>query len=272
MIKKQLIMEKALELFAEQGFEATSVKQITDHCGISKGAFYLSFKSKDELILSLIDHFMQQITADIDHMVKNVNDNELLYTFYNSMFNSFYKRSDFAKILIKEQSYSFSQELLQKIHYYDSLTDKAILLMIERVFGDSVEKTKFDLLYCIKGFLNVYSGLFLFHNVPLDVDQLARSLEEKTRILAKQTMIPFITQAYVKPVDNELQMEQLLEALNQVINELEDSLEKDSLILLKQELQEPSFPPAIINGLLENIRNHSQCKWIAYLLRDYFQL
>ena len=59
-------MEKALELFAKQGFEATSVQQITEHCGISKGAFYLSFKSKDELILALIDHFMMQITSDID--------------------------------------------------------------------------------------------------------------------------------------------------------------------------------------------------------------
>ena len=67
MIKKQLIMEKALELFAKQGFEATSVQQITEHCGISKGAFYLSFKSKDELILALIDYFMTQFTSDIDY-------------------------------------------------------------------------------------------------------------------------------------------------------------------------------------------------------------
>ena len=31
MSKKQLIMEKATELFANQGFEATSIQQITDH-------------------------------------------------------------------------------------------------------------------------------------------------------------------------------------------------------------------------------------------------
>ena len=87
MIKKQLIMEKALELFAEQGFEATSVQQITEHCGISKGAFYLSFKSKDELILALIDHFMIQFISDIDYAVKNTkNDEELLYKFYYTTF------------------------------------------------------------------------------------------------------------------------------------------------------------------------------------------
>ena len=41
--KKQLIIEKAVELFAENGFESTSVQQITERCGISKGAFYLIF-------------------------------------------------------------------------------------------------------------------------------------------------------------------------------------------------------------------------------------
>ena len=92
MIKKQLIMEKALELFAEQGFEATSVQQITDHCGISKGAFYLSFKSKDELILALIDHFMMQFISDIDYMVKHPKNNEeLLYKFYYTTFQFFSK-------------------------------------------------------------------------------------------------------------------------------------------------------------------------------------
>ena len=65
MLKKQLIMDKALELFAEQGFEATSVQQITERCGISKGAFYLSFKSKEELILALIDDFMRRFVAGI---------------------------------------------------------------------------------------------------------------------------------------------------------------------------------------------------------------
>ena len=129
MIKKQLIMEKALELFAKQGFEATSVQQITEHCGISKGAFYLSFKSKDELILALIDHFMMQFISDIDYIVKNTkNDEELLYKFYYTTFNSFHKHSDFAKILIKEQMQSFNEELILKMHYYDQVNGESHLI------------------------------------------------------------------------------------------------------------------------------------------------
>ena len=58
--------------------------------------------------------------------------------------------------------------------------------------------------------------------------------------------------------------------MEEKIEEMEESIEKESLILLQHELVEPSQPPAVVKGLLENIRNHPHCKWIAYLLREYF--
>jgi AcrR family transcriptional regulator len=276
MIKKQLIMEKALELFAQQGFEATTIQQITDYCGISKGAFYLSFKSKDELIVALVDHFMNQFTSDIDHIVNTTSDKDLLFEFYYSIFHSFQKHSDFAKVLIKEQT-SFNQEfLMKKMHYYDRLIEKMILSMIERLYGEAIDQTKYDLIYCIKGFMTTYSHLFLFYNVPIDLNLLATSLVEKTNLLAKHTTIPFISSELIEilkqPVNDELTKEQILDIIEQKIVEMEESIEKESLLLLKQELVEPSFAPAIVKGLLENIRNHPHCKWISYLLRNYFKL
>ncbi|WP_338448800.1 TetR/AcrR family transcriptional regulator [Niallia oryzisoli] len=274
MLKKQLIMEKALELFAKQGFEATSIKQITDYCGISKGAFYLSFKSKDELILTLIDHFMIQITSDIDYIVKNTNDDDkLLYEFYYTTFESFQKHSDFAKILIKEQSQTLNKELIEKIHSYDRLLEKLILSMIDRLYGDEITHTKYDLMYCIKGFMSIYSNLLFFQNAPLDLQQMSQSLVEKTTILAQHTTIPFLSEELVQittySMHEKITKEQIIELMEQKIAELEDSIEKESLILLKQHLLEPSLSPAIVNGLQENIRNHPHCKWIAYLLRNY---
>jgi AcrR family transcriptional regulator len=275
MIKKQLIMENALELFAKQGFEATSVQQITEHCSISKGAFYLSFKSKDELILALIDHFMMDFISTIDYIVRNTNDEELLYEFYYATFNSFHKQTDFAKILMKEQSQSFNKELIVKFHYYDRLFEKTILSMIERIYGEEVKHTKYDLIYCIKGFLNTYSQLFLFYNVPLDLNLLSRSLVEKTNLLAKHTTVPFISQEHIQIfkqlLSEKVSKEQIIEILEQEIDEMGESIEKESLILLKQQLLEPTLPPVLVRGLLENIRKHPHCQWVSYLLRNYYQ-
>lgn len=274
MGKKQLIMEKALELFAQQGFELTSVQQITEHCGISKGAFYLSFKSKDELIVALIDQFMSQMISDIDYQVTNPQNDEItLYEFYYTMFQSSQKHSNFAKILMKEQSQSFNQELIVKFHYYDRLLEKTILLMLERLFGEKIEDTKHDLVYCIKGFISIYSELILFNNVPVDLDQLAQSLVEKTNLLATQISIPFITEEIFqlkRLTHEEVTKDQLFEILDQSLSEAEEPLEQESLTLLKRHLLEPFLSPALLEGLLKNIQKHPNCKWVAYLLRNYF--
>ncbi|AXI07777.1 TetR family transcriptional regulator [Oceanobacillus zhaokaii] len=274
MVKKQLIMDKALELFAEQGFEATSVQQITEQCGISKGAFYLSFKSKDELISEMIDHFMIGIITNIDQVVKNTNNEELLYVFYYETFQSFDKHSDFTKVLIKEQTHTINKELLLKISYYNSLLERTILSIIESIYGDKIKQTKYDLLYCIKSFTGIYSELKLFYNVPFNLQSLAESFVEKTHLLAKHTTIPLISEEMVQaikhPLNEDVTEEKLLEIIEKTIVEMKDSIEKDSLVLLKEELVEPALSPAIIKGLIENIRNQPECRWIAYLLQNFY--
>lgn len=275
MIKKQLIMEKALELFAKQGFEATSVQQITEHCGISKGAFYLSFKSKDELILALIDHFMMQILSDVDYLVKNTEDKKLLFEFYQTMFHSFQKHTDFAKVLFKEQMQTFNDKFMHKMYSYEKLLEQIILTMVGRLYGEEIKKSAYDLIYCIKGFLNTYSQFLLFCEAPVDLTILSQSLVEKTNILARYTTIPFISkdlvQTFKSPVNEKVSKEKILEIMDEKMKEMEESIEKESLALLRQHLLEPSFSPAIVKGLLENIRNHPHCKWISYLLRRYWE-
>src|SRR5660397_145107 len=64
--KKDLIMEVALELFAENGFHATSISQIAKKAGISKGLPYNYFESKKELLDELITHGFNSIFENFD--------------------------------------------------------------------------------------------------------------------------------------------------------------------------------------------------------------
>ncbi len=48
------LLDGALELFFEQGARATTVRQITSSCGLTPGAFYNHFESKEELLYQLI--------------------------------------------------------------------------------------------------------------------------------------------------------------------------------------------------------------------------
>ena len=51
---KDKILKAAADLFYRQGYNATGVQQIIDQAGVSKGAFYSHFKTKDELGLQYL--------------------------------------------------------------------------------------------------------------------------------------------------------------------------------------------------------------------------
>lgn len=60
---REEVMRRAWTLFAEQGFEATTVDQIVAAAGMSRRTFFRYFTGKDELVLERLDESGQQIAA-----------------------------------------------------------------------------------------------------------------------------------------------------------------------------------------------------------------
>jgi AcrR family transcriptional regulator len=59
------IQEIALELFTEQGYEATSLREIAERLGVTKAALYYHFKTKDDIVTS----FMQDRTIMLEELM-----------------------------------------------------------------------------------------------------------------------------------------------------------------------------------------------------------
>ncbi len=60
------IMDAAIMLFSNHGYNKASVDDICEEAGISKGAFYHHFKSKQELFIALLDGWLQAIDNAIE--------------------------------------------------------------------------------------------------------------------------------------------------------------------------------------------------------------
>ncbi|MDQ3827041.1 MAG: TetR/AcrR family transcriptional regulator, partial [Actinomycetota bacterium] len=58
---REQIRKLALELFAERGYDGTSLREIADHLGITKAAVYYHFKTKEEILASLVNDFFTEI-------------------------------------------------------------------------------------------------------------------------------------------------------------------------------------------------------------------
>jgi AcrR family transcriptional regulator len=60
------VQKVALELFAEQGYEKTSLREIAERLGVTKAALYYHFRSKEDIVHSLTDDYFAGIDALLD--------------------------------------------------------------------------------------------------------------------------------------------------------------------------------------------------------------
>src|SRR5437763_6992932 len=59
------IQDVALDLFIEQGYEATSLREIAEKLGVTKAALYYHFKTKEDIVASMVEVRM----AAIDELI-----------------------------------------------------------------------------------------------------------------------------------------------------------------------------------------------------------
>ncbi|MBR2570065.1 MAG: TetR/AcrR family transcriptional regulator, partial [Paenibacillus sp.] len=55
--RRNEILDAADELFAQKGFDGTSTNDILEKVGIARGTLYYHFKSKEEILDSLIERY-----------------------------------------------------------------------------------------------------------------------------------------------------------------------------------------------------------------------
>ncbi|MCZ2815498.1 TetR/AcrR family transcriptional regulator [Modestobacter sp. VKM Ac-2984] len=68
------LLDAALQTFAEQGFAAASVEDICSRGGLTRGAFYSSFTSKDELFEALMTREVERDLARVAELLTGLAD------------------------------------------------------------------------------------------------------------------------------------------------------------------------------------------------------
>lgn len=66
---RQAILHAAIDLFAEFGYDATSVQQIVERAGVTKGALYHHFTSKEEILYRIYGDLFAEQLADLDRIL-----------------------------------------------------------------------------------------------------------------------------------------------------------------------------------------------------------
>src|SRR3954451_1001348 len=68
------LFEAAARVFEEQGISGASIETLAAAAGFSRGALYSNFKSKDELIIAMLeDHLEQTVRRNLDLLARHKN-------------------------------------------------------------------------------------------------------------------------------------------------------------------------------------------------------
>ncbi|MBN1985363.1 MAG: TetR/AcrR family transcriptional regulator [Prolixibacteraceae bacterium] len=161
--KKELIMETALELFAENGFHATSMSQIAKKAGISKGLTYNYFESKKEILEELIQSGFETIFETLDENKDGIVTKDEFVQFIRHNFSMVRKNLQhwklFFSLLVQPHvADTFSQE-------YKTMAEPVFLMMFNFIKSQGSDDPEGDLM----AIAAMIEGTFLYFVVAPEI-------------------------------------------------------------------------------------------------------
>lgn len=68
--RKAQILDAALRILVQKGYDSSRIDDIVKESGMSKGAIYWYYKSKKEVYLALVDHWVHRYSVTLNHIVE----------------------------------------------------------------------------------------------------------------------------------------------------------------------------------------------------------
>ncbi|MFD6440151.1 TetR/AcrR family transcriptional regulator [Peribacillus sp. NPDC060186] len=285
--KHKIIIDKSVEIFAEKGYHATSVQEITEKCGIAKGSFYNYFKSKEELLVSIFkfyygalkdslldieldaslsskEKFLMQIIVQIEHVTGNTN---------------------LIRMMMQEQMVHISKELDVFLHYIheEGLVwfKRKIVELYPEIPTNFLPDCTIMLDALFKGYIGILfrdKHSFEVERLPIfilnQMDSIIEGLHKTDDPLLKEFPLLKCSIQKVSPKEeiNSIIL-QILEVEKQKDEGLETSKNVEALKAIQEEFSKVRPNGIILEGLLlfleKNEKRNTMCSKLIILMKDY---
>ncbi len=116
--EKQInILEAATHRIDKHGIQELTIKNLSADLGLSEAALYRHFKSKNEILLGILDYSMLEMkdrVADISQDAKK-EASELLKEIFESQLKTFAKKPAIVSVIFSEGIFQFNKGLMEKV-------------------------------------------------------------------------------------------------------------------------------------------------------------
>ena len=281
MEKRLKILNCAKDLFLAQGYKSTSIQAIADKAEISKGAVYLYFKSKDEILLSIFRQIEEQVWSKI----AVINDDESLspeakyrrqiLTFYQDIMENL----QFNQMMLNESGVALNEAFYNYAREYRYRLQQAQELAVHRIYGDALTPWLSELVIAINGIVQELDASIVLDNLELELEKLTDFVCNLTRYLAqgfltdqpemllneehkkiREDFLVKLADQKFKAIDDAFQV--LITAAEKITDKLptgeSDANLMETLALLKDAMQQSSLNKTLVKALLENLHSYRE--------------
>ncbi|CAL9496263.1 hypothetical protein SUDANB145_03324 [Streptomyces sp. enrichment culture] len=176
---RQRIQDVALELFAEQGYEKTSLREIAERLEVTKAALYYHFKTKEEILVSIFEDLTQPMEELIEwglEQPRSLETKQEIVRRYSAALSGAAPLFRF----MQENQATIRELRIGEMLKSRTLSLKDILVDPEADMTDQVR--------CVSALFTLHAGMFVLHDLEGD--------PETKRKAVLEVAIDLITQAH----------------------------------------------------------------------------
>lgn len=275
--RKKQVMEAAQHLFVEKGFVATSVQDILEKSGISKGTFYNYFPSKKELLLGIFEKI---------HMETEKRRMEVLAGRKRNDKKGFVEQIRVKMEVAKENNLfalfygvlvSGDRELKRMVqqYYFDELCWLQKRLI--EVLGEQIKDYSLDLAVLLHGMVQNMIHFAVNAEIEIEISDIISYAMRRIEMISSNVVQgddQLFEISLVKRLEpkSQLKRKQKKEILMKKIDLLEQTAsdsQKELLLFLKEELQSAVPRRTLIHAVVAQIDKKKELeKFIDDVLKD----
>ncbi|WP_026566875.1 TetR/AcrR family transcriptional regulator [Bacillus sp. UNC41MFS5] len=279
--KEKLIIQSGMKLFAQKGFSSTSIQEIATESNISKGAFYLHFKSKDDLLLSILEYIFATIESSrLVFENQDLSPREKFIKQITAFFRTFIGHKEFMIMLAKEQAIPRNEEI--KKLFFKKRFDSHLLHRkgLVSIYGQKIEPFSIDLALILEGLFQTYVGLMMLEPAEFEIEKLSQYLMKRMDSIVKDISSeePFLTEEkmgnIIKNSKQCFEPANVNNVIKNMRNEMDQMENREaleiSLDVLEEEINKQSPRLPVIKGMLSNFKGIETLEPLTKEMADFY--
>lgn len=147
--RKETLVITAIEIIHEKGFQGLSTREVAKREGISEAAIFKHFKTKNDLVLAVLDLYSQYDEALVESAVsKGLTPREMLFHIYEGFLNYYENYPEITAVNLAYGCIVYEKDLKEKINKIGVERAKIIRSIIQKAIeaGELASSTDSEIL------------------------------------------------------------------------------------------------------------------------------